>query len=80
MLDEHRVDLFLGHLDVARGFADRDAHRVGGSQLEQNRVRQSVVDHYFGSGQYLSPATGEQARVAGAGADQPDGHASTPAN
>ena len=32
VLDEERVDLVLGHLDVPGGLADRDPHGVGGAR------------------------------------------------
>ena len=47
---------------------------AGRCQVEQLAGDQAVVDDDLGRGQQLGAAPGEQAGVAGAGADQGDGH------
>ena len=74
-LDEQRVDLVLGHRDLARRLADADPLGVGGRQVEQRLDREPVVHDHVGPAQHLVGAHGEQPGIPGPGAHQVHGHA-----
>ena len=54
----------------------RDHERVRGSLLDELGRDEDVVDERIAAPDQLEPANGDQARVAGAGADERDGHES----
>ena len=64
------VDLLLGQAVEPTGLADEAAIAAGRQQGEQGRADQAVIDHHIGLLQQAPGAQGEQAGVAGAGADQ----------
>ena len=74
-LDEQRVDLVLRHLGASGRLADVDELGGGRRELQQRGRREAVVDDDVGGAEQRFAAAGEQARVAGTGADEVDGHA-----
>ena len=71
--DQHRVDGVLIHRPAGR-LPDVDALRPGRRQFQEAGVRQPVVHDDVGAAQQLGAPDGQQARVAGPGPDQVDGH------
>ncbi|ESR70547.1 hypothetical protein T266_15020 [Pseudomonas aeruginosa VRFPA05] len=66
------VDFFLRQAVVAAALADVDALAAFRQEGDQFAGDQAVVDHHLGLLQQGPGAQGEQARIAGAGADQGD--------
>ncbi len=54
-----------------------DQEGRGGDQVEDGRADQAVVEDHVGPGQERGAPPGEEPGVAGAGADQVDGHGAT---
>jgi hypothetical protein len=72
-IDEKEVDLLL--VEAVPG----DRQCVCGSFGDELGCDEPVVDERIATAHELEPARGDQARVAGAGADEPDGHESASA-
>ncbi len=64
------VNLFLPGAMALRRLADLDEVRAVPSQAQDLRADQAVVQHHLGLTQCAQRMPGEQARIAGAGADQ----------
>ena len=73
LADQEGVDLVLVDR-TARRLADVDPPGGGRGQVEEAGVGQPVVDDHVGAAEHLGAAHGQQPGVAGAGADQVDGH------
>ncbi len=71
-IDQQLVDLWLRQAVVAAGLADVVADAAGRQELHQIVAHQAVVDHRVGLLQQAPGAQGEQARIAGASADEGD--------
>ena len=75
VLHQQPVDLVLRHLRPAALLADVDQLGLGARVPERARRDQAVVEDDVGGAEQLDRADGEEAGVAGAGADEEDGHA-----
>ncbi|MNI52896.1 hypothetical protein D3C73_1077040 [compost metagenome] len=71
-IHQQLVDLLLGQTVATTGLADVVPSAGQRDQREQFRADQAVVDHGVGLHQQAPGAQGQQARIAGAGADQGD--------
>ncbi len=72
VLGQDGVDLLLRQRAMADRLARADPQAAGRGEVEQPGAGQVVVDDHLGAAEDLLAPTGEQARVAGAGADQVD--------
>jgi len=68
--DEQAVDLSLLCVVVSGALADVDDFRLRPGPVEEGAVGQFVVHNHLRLGDEIAPAQGDQARVAGAGANQ----------
>src|SRR5207253_4930997 len=79
-LDEKGVDVGLAHARVPGKLPHADALGVGRRQVEEGGHGEAVVDDDVGAAQHLGAPDGEEARIAGPGADQVHRHCSIPAS
>ena len=78
-VDEQRVDLVLGQLDLARAPCRRDAARRRGARASSSAGDASrSYTTTSAAAQQLGAPHGQQARIARARADEVDGHAASP--
>jgi hypothetical protein len=72
VLDQQPVDLVLGHRRPAALLADVDQLGAGACAVERGRGDQAVVEDHVGLRDQLERAGGQQAGIAGTGADEVD--------
>ncbi len=70
LFGQQAIDLVLGGVMAAAGFADVDALGRGGGRIEKLGVGQVVVNHHVRPAQAVHPLDGDQAGIARAGPDQ----------
>ena len=73
-LDEQRVDLVLGELDLARRLRRRDELRVRRDEVEQRNGREPVVHDDDDGRERVGAAHRDEARICRPRADEVDGH------